>query len=53
MNRIYYLIPDIPIRKKWSFIIAFKSLLKAQFLDYIKSCLVIKEKPVGGIKVIF
>lgn len=53
MNKIYYLIPDIKVRRKWSFIIAFKSIFKGQFFQYLGSCFIKKEKPVGGIKVIY
>ncbi|BDZ74640.1 hypothetical protein GCM10025856_23590 [Methylophaga marina] len=53
MKKIYYLIPDIKVRRKWSFIAALKSIFKGQLFQYTSSCFTKKEKPVGGIKVIY
>lgn len=53
MSKIYYLIPDLYTKKKFSFKLFIKSILERTTIKYIKRCFFTVHKPVGGIKVIY
>lgn len=53
MSKIYYLIPDLYTRKKFSLKLFIKSIFEGSAIKYIKRCLFTVHKPVGGIKVIY
>lgn len=52
MGIIYYLIPDVQ-KYEFSFLEMFRSIRKRKFLDFMKYRFFVKEKPIGGIKVIY
>lgn len=51
--KIYYLIPNLYIKKTFSIKGFLSSLSKRKVKKYIHNCFFIKPKPVGGIKVIY
>lgn len=53
MSKIYYLIPDLFAKKKFSLIKFLKSFINGNVKTYVIQCVKPKHKPVGGIKVIY
>lgn len=53
MKTIYYLIPNIPTKVRFSMKALLKSTLSGTLLSYLRSCIFHHVKPIGGIKVIY
>ncbi|MAP27331.1 MAG: hypothetical protein CL578_00240 [Alteromonadaceae bacterium] len=53
MSKIYYLIPDLYTKKKFSLKTFLRNILDGTATKYIKRCFFTVHKPVGGIKVIY
>lgn len=53
MSKIYYLIPDLYTKKKFSLKVFIKSILEGTTKTYLNRCFNVVHKPVGGIKVIY
>ncbi|WP_289281973.1 MULTISPECIES: glycosyltransferase family 4 protein [unclassified Methylophaga] len=53
MNHIYYVIPDLFQKERFSFRSAVRHLKRRRLFNYIRRCLFRKFKPVGGVKVIY
>lgn len=53
MSKIYYLIPDLYTKKKFSLKVFLRNILDGTATKYIKRCFFTVHKPVGGIKVIY
>ncbi len=53
MKTIYYLIPNIPTKVRFSIKALLKNILSGNLLSYLRSCIFQNLKPIGGIKVIY
>lgn len=53
MPKIYYLIPDLPLKTRFSKRAFFGSIVRRDAYRYLKGCIISRHNAVGGIKVMY